>query len=61
MGTDAGKVGLMKKSTYETRDAASNWERDWDAVLALSSTLFLDDVIHCCSGPLLKMESAPNV
>ena len=29
MGTDAGKVGLMKKSMYVTRDAASNWERDW--------------------------------
>ena len=29
MGTDAGKVGLMKKSMYGTRDAASNRERDW--------------------------------
>ena len=29
MGDDAGKVGLMKKSMYGTRDAASNWERDW--------------------------------
>ena len=29
MGTDAGKIGLMKKSMYGTRDAASNWERDW--------------------------------
>ena len=29
MGTDAGKVGLMKKSMYGTRDAASNWERNW--------------------------------
>ena len=29
MGTDAGKVGLMKKSMYGTRDAASNWECDW--------------------------------
>ena len=29
MGTDAAKVGLMKKSMYGTRDAASNWERDW--------------------------------
>ena len=29
MGSDAGKVGLMKKSMYGTRDAASNWERDW--------------------------------
>ena len=29
MGTDAGKVGLMKKSMYGTRDAASNGERDW--------------------------------
>ena len=25
MGADAGKVGLMKKSMYGTRDAASNW------------------------------------
>ena len=29
MGTDGGKVGLMNKSMYGTRDAASNWERDW--------------------------------
>ena len=29
MGTDAWKVGLMKKSMYGTRAAASNWERDW--------------------------------
>ena len=29
MGTDAGKVRLMKNSLYGTRDAASNWERDW--------------------------------
>ena len=29
MGTDAGKIGLMKKNMYGTRDAASNWERDW--------------------------------
>ena len=29
IGADAGKVGLMKKSMYGTRDAASNWERDW--------------------------------
>ena len=29
MGTDTGKVGLMKESMYGTRDAASNWERDW--------------------------------
>ena len=29
LGTDARKVGSMKKSLYGTRDAASNWERDW--------------------------------
>ena len=29
MGANARKVGLMKKSMYGTRDAASNWERDW--------------------------------
>ena len=27
-GIDAGKIGLLKKM-YGTRDAASNWERDW--------------------------------
>ena len=44
MGADAGKVGLMKKSMYGTRDAASNWERDrqvhvrnWGFQLRLSS------------------------
>ena len=44
MGTDAGKVGLMKKSMYGKRDAASNWERDcqehvknWGFQLGLSS------------------------
>ena len=29
MGTGARKVGLMKRSMYGTRDAASNSERDW--------------------------------
>ena len=29
MGTDAGKIGLMRKSLYGTRDAASDSERDW--------------------------------
>ena len=29
LGSDAGKIGLMRKSMYGTRDAASNWERDW--------------------------------
>ena len=29
MGTDARKVGLMKKSMHGTRDAVSNWERVW--------------------------------
>ena len=28
LGTDVGKVGLMKKSMHGTTDAASNWERD---------------------------------
>ena len=27
MGADAGKISLLKKSMYGTRDAASNWER----------------------------------
>ena len=26
---DAGEVGMLKKSMYDTRDAASNWECDW--------------------------------
>ena len=29
MGSDAGKTGPMKKSMCGTRDAGSNWERDW--------------------------------
>ena len=29
IGADAEKIGLMKKSTYGTWDAVSNWERDW--------------------------------
>ena len=28
VGTDSGKIGLVKKSIYGTMDAASNWERD---------------------------------
>ena len=28
-GKDVGKFGLLKKSMYGTRDAASNCERDW--------------------------------
>ena len=30
MGADVGKIGLLKKSMYGTRDAASNWECDWE-------------------------------
>ena len=28
-GKDEGEIGLLKKSMYGTRDAASIWERDW--------------------------------
>ena len=28
MVADARKIGLLKKSMYGRRDAASNWERD---------------------------------
>ena len=28
-GKDVGKFGLLKKSIYKARDAASNSERDW--------------------------------
>ena len=61
MGTDAGKVGLVKKSMYGTRDAASNWERDRDAGLTLTSYIA---VLAHCHGLLyffMKMESAPSV
>ena len=34
IGADAGKIGLLKKSMYGTRDAASNWERDWQEHIA---------------------------
>ena len=32
-GKDKGKIGLLKKSMYGTRDAASNWERYWQGHL----------------------------
>ena len=32
-GKHEGKIGLLKKSMYGTRDAASNWERDWQGPL----------------------------
>ena len=32
-GKDKGKIGFLKKSMYGTRDAASNWERDWQGQL----------------------------
>ena len=28
-GKGKGKIGLLKQSMYGTRDAASNWQRDW--------------------------------
>ena len=31
-GRDKGKIGLLKKSMYGTRDAASNSERGWQRV-----------------------------
>ena len=33
-GKDKGKIGLLKKSMYCARDAASNWERDWQGHVA---------------------------
>ena len=30
---DGGKIGLLKKSMYGSRDAASNWEKDWQGYL----------------------------
>ena len=57
MGADAGKVGLMKKSMYGTRDAASNWERDWQEhvkkwgfQLGLSSKNLFHHKENCVSG-----------
>ena len=32
-GKHKGNFGLLKKSMYGTRDAASNWERDWQGHL----------------------------
>ena len=32
-GKDQGKIGLLTKSTYGTRDASSNWKRDWQGHL----------------------------
>ena len=32
-GKDKGEFGLLKKSMYGARDAAGNWERDWQGDL----------------------------
>ena len=32
-GRDEGTIGLVKRSMYGTRNAASNWERDWQGHL----------------------------
>ena len=32
-GKDVGKIGLLQKSMYGTRDAASNWESPWQGHL----------------------------
>ena len=32
-GKDEGKIGLLKKIMYGTRDAASNWKRYWQGHL----------------------------
>ena len=32
-GRDRGEIGLLKKSMHGARDAASNWERDWQGHL----------------------------
>ena len=57
VGTDAGKVGLMKRSMYGTRDAASSWERDrqehvknWGFQLGLSSKNLFHDKEDRVSG-----------
>ena len=31
-GKDVGKIGLLRKSMYSTRDEVSNWERDWQGI-----------------------------
>ena len=48
MGTDVGKVGLMMKSLYGRRDAASNWERDWQ-VHVRTGDFKWDSVRRICS------------
>ena len=57
MGADAGKVGLLKKSIYGTRDAASHWECDWQEHikswgfrLGLSSKNLFCRKVHQVSG-----------
>ena len=39
-GKDEGKIGLLKKGMYGARDAASKWERDWQALGRSSRNLF---------------------
>ena len=57
MGTDAGKIGVLIKIMYGTRDAASKWERDWQehvkswgVQLGLSSKSLFRQEWHQVSG-----------
>ena len=55
MGADAGNFGLLKKGMHGTRDAASNWERDWQEQswrfqFGLSSTNLFRQEWHQVSG-----------
>ena len=47
MGADTGKIGLLRKSMYGTRDAASKRERVWQTLnpkvaLRPSGVLFVE-------------------
>ena len=49
VGADARKIGLLKKSMYGTRDAASNWECDWEEHVKEQSVSSFDSARRTCS------------
>ena len=50
MSASAGTKGLLKQSMYGTRDAASNWGRDWQKHVGVSSKNLFHQERHQVSG-----------
>ena len=56
-GKDKGNIGLLKKSMYGTRDAARDWERDWQGHPKIEEFTSWGAVQEACSTTRKKKTS----